>query len=320
VNAKICNRIAVFGVSAGVGKAPMLRILRCAAPGVSLAAAVPLSVSASRNLGHAEQPASRFRSRFGSRSMIHHADQITLRIRRGSARILLRMWGLLAVVCAIFSVLSSSDARAHADKLVHAMHATGRKPGAISKSLRFSCPDALDDGTLTDSRQADVLVDLAAAFRQAVGARDAGDASSADDDRGTARGRRDVHLICGPDLDGDGDRESVVRIVWWPAAGVADESPFAQVLLASKHQGLWRIVADLGVDTDADQQPPGETVTFVRPAGGKLAIRVERSSFTSDTGCRIVGYEVFALQSGTLHRLAAGDNSPPCTPCGCDPH
>lgn len=178
---------------------------------------------------------------------------------------------------------------------------------AKATPLRVDCAEALADGTLTDAREAEPLVNL---IRQA---RPKGE------DRPAAQGRRDVRLFCGPDLDGDGDREAILQVTSWAAAEATDQPPTIYSVLLTRHLGAWRVIADLGIGVADDQQAPGEAASFVRHANGKPALRIERAGFTSDNGCRIVGYELFTLTGGALRQLEAGDASPPCTPCGCDP-
>jgi hypothetical protein len=199
----------------------------------------------------------------------------------------------------------------------------GAKPAAAPKPLSFSCPEALADGTLVDPALARTLVALAASVKWG-----AGDVYGAPTDC-----HRQVRLFCGPDLDHDGDPEAIVEVSWWfgescaPAPADGEAIPVAKTFLVSRHGAAWRAVAPLIVTTRDDAAATDTTTTptprrayFVRRPNGEAAIRVTWSKATSDTGCALGGYEVFALRAGALHKLEAGDNSRACTPCGCDHH
>jgi len=178
--------------------------------------------------------------------------------------------------------------------------------------LRFNCGNALDDGTLSDARQLASFAALARGLEW-------GKARPAPE--GEPSG---VRVICGPDLDGDGDKEAIV-VVRFPAdkdvsdevSSIAVSASSTYTLLASKHAGAWRAVAPIALDVTDDAEGEPEAA-FVRRARGAVAIEVEHRSFAS-SGCRIITYELFGLVSGALQRLEVGDRSVPCAPCGCDP-
>jgi hypothetical protein len=204
----------------------------------------------------------------------------------------------------------------------------GAKPAAAPKPLSFSCAEAMPDGTLVDPHLGEVLAALAASVRWS-----GGDAYGAPTDC-----HRQVRLFCGPDLDHDGDPDAIVEVSWWfggtcaPAPADGEITPVTKTFLASKHGAAWRAVAALIVTADDDTAalsattgdqsaaPPARRSSFVRRANGETAIRVEWSKATSDTGCALGGYEVFALRKNALHKLEGGDSSRACTPCGCDHH
>jgi len=192
----------------------------------------------------------------------------------------------------------------HVGTSPHAPHRDAR--------LHFSCGDALDDGTLTDARQSDVFAALARGLRWGAGAP-------------SPEGRPSmVRMICGPDLDSDGDREAII-VASFPSAkdasddltSIAAPTSSMYTLLASKHATSWRAVAAIAFDVS--DEPDGQpSAVFVRRPQGGLAVEVEHDSFAS-SGCRITTYEVFGLVSGALQRLEVGDRSTACAPCGCDP-
>lgn len=184
----------------------------------------------------------------------------------------------------------------------------GKKQVRKTAPLHFSCADALDDGTLVDAMQSPSLTKLARQLPwPEIGAP-------------PALPPRDLRVFCGPDVDGDGERDFIVRASFDnPENGASelDAALLTYTFLASKRAGSWRalgpLTADLTGDHDVEQR-----VAFVRRASGQWAVEVERSSFASETGCRITGYEVFAWRQSALATVEAGDRSPVCAPCGCD--
>ena len=194
--------------------------------------------------------------------------------------------------------------KSHGAALHHPAHRDPR--------LHFSCGDALDDGTLLDAHQVDVFAALARGLRWGL-------EGPPPEGHPTV-----VRLICGPDLDGDGDKEAIV-VATFPSArdasddvaSIAAPTSATYTWLASKHATTWRAVAPIAFDvSDAPDGQPAPV--FVRRARGVLAIEVEHKSFAS-AGCHLTTYEVFALVSGALQRLEVGDRSTTCAPCGCDP-
>jgi len=177
----------------------------------------------------------------------------------------------------------------------------------------FECADALEDGTLVDERQGEVLARLAVKARWL-----AGDPPPAD-----VRPRA-VRLFCGPDLDGNGDREAVADLTFADAGSedegmslAGDGSGTTYSLLVSKHGATWRAVA--GVAAGQTGGPGAERgAVFVRRPGGRWGVEARRSGGGSEHDCRIAGYEIFELQANELRSVKAGDRSVTCLPCGCD--
>lgn len=194
--------------------------------------------------------------------------------------------------------------------------ARGRPSGSKAKVVSeatFECEDALEDGTLVDERQAEVLARLAARARWLEGEPPPADVRP-----------RSVRLFCGPDLDGDGDREAVADLTFVDM-GAQDEgmslpgdgSGTTYSLLVSKHGSAWRAVAGVAVDPTGG---PGSVrpAVFVRRPGGRWGVEARRSGGGSEHDCRIAGYEIFELQANGLRSVKAGDRSVTCLPCGCD--
>jgi hypothetical protein len=189
--------------------------------------------------------------------------------------------------------------------------AAAARPAPRDKPLRFTCPEAFADGALTDPGQAGPLAVIAASLKWEGG-----------DPYGVpADCHRQVRLFCGPDLDRDGDAEAIVVVSWSPTDGCTStpaeggESPaVTKIFLASRHGLVWRGVAPLAAGSN------DQTAYFVRRPRGEIAIRVQSANVASDSGCGIGRYEVFALRSGALRKVDAGDSSRACAPCGCDHH
>ena len=191
-----------------------------------------------------------------------------------------------------------------------AVAASRAEGSSAARPLRFTCAEALADGTLVDPNQEAPLIAIAAGLRW-----------KGDDPFGPpADCHRAVRLFCGPDLDRDGDIEAIVEVRWRftdDCASSRNESgdfvPVTKTFVASRHGAVWRGVAPLAITTD---DGPG-SVFFVRRRGGATAIRVEWRNAATDSGCAIGRYEVFTLHAGTLRRVESGDDSPGCVPCGC---
>ncbi|HEY4187936.1 MAG TPA: VCBS repeat-containing protein [Polyangia bacterium] len=215
---------------------------------------------------------------------------------------------------AVFVVLSLAPLTGLAAPAAHGKVAAARPPGADKKParkaapVRFSCADSLDDGTLVDATQAPSLTKLARLLPwPEIGAP-------------PALPPRDLRMFCGPDVDGDGDRDFIVRASFDnPENGASelDADLLTYTFLASKRAGSWRALGPLTADLTGDRDVE-QSVAFVRRPSGQWAVEVERSSFASETGCRITGYEVFAWRGSALATVEAGDRSPVCAPCGCD--
>jgi len=223
-------------------------------------------------------------------------------------------WAVIAAMAAVG--LAGWDGGPALGAPPSATRASGKSAGAAphhrEPRLHFNCGDALDDGTVRDARQRGAFAALARGLGWG-------------DDRPAPEGEPSgVRLICGPDLDGDGDKEAIVVVSFPAAKDVSDDvsslaAPASNTytLLASKRAAAWRAVAPIAFDVSDDPEGEPETV-FVRHGRGVVAIEVEHRSFAS-SGCRIITYELFALLSGALQRLEVGDRSVPCAPCGCDP-
>jgi hypothetical protein len=206
-------------------------------------------------------------------------------------------------------VLVGAPAFAAATARQPAPHGTqqGKAPRRLTP-LHFTCADALDDGTLIDSSQTAELTKLTRTLTWP----DLGPPPPLPP--------RDVRLFCGPDVDGDGERDAIVRLAFDNPdtnESAMDAEQLRYTWLASRHGGTWRTVGRLSADVTGDRDVE-QTVAFVRRPTGQYAIEIERSSFASETGCRITGYELVAWRAGALATVEAGDRSPKCAPCGCD--
>lgn len=182
--------------------------------------------------------------------------------------------------------------------------------------LHVPCPEALEDGTPLDPHLAETLRSLATAVPW----------TRADGPPSTCHPT--VKLTCGPDLDGDGDAEAIVQLQGWTAV---DDTPCADLrptddhwmvthtFLATRHGEAWRIVARLDAGLGAADEPDARRASFAKRIGGRPVVRVDWTSLTTESGCRIAGYEILELRGGALRRLELGDNSRTCQLCDCSP-
>jgi len=211
---------------------------------------------------------------------------------------------LLLVGALVSSAATATQPARHGHEHEHAQGKAARR----LTPLHFTCADALDDGTLLDGRQASELTRLARTLTwPELGPPPPLPA-------------RDVRLFCGPDVDGDGERDAIVRLAFDNPdtnESAIDAEQLSYTFLASKHGVAWRALGRLSADVTGDRDVE-QSVVFVRRPTGQYAIEIERSSFASETGCRITGYELIGWRAGALATVEAGDRSPKCAPCGCD--
>jgi hypothetical protein len=180
------------------------------------------------------------------------------------------------------------------------------RPG--DATLSTQCGEARPDGTVADARQAAMLSALARRLRW-------------NDGYGPPTAcHREVRLFCGPDLDGDGSAEAIVRVQWRTllngrtCATIRDGNDYwitGKAFLVSGRAGAWRAVAPLGID-GGDEPTRQLSAWFVRRRSGEVVLRVAWSNVASDTNCEIGGYTVFRMRRGRLQKLEEGDDSPPC--------
>jgi hypothetical protein len=127
---------------------------------------------------------------------------------------------------------------------------------------------------------------------------------------------RQVSLFCGPDLDGDGTSESIVKIKWRTLLNertcrtIRDSNDYwdtAVTFLVSGRAGKWKAIAPLGIDIEGDQQDMHTSAWFVRQRDGALAVRSTTTNVSSDTMCEFGDYVVWGLRHGQLRKLESGE-------------
>jgi len=218
----------------------------------------------------------------------------------------------LAVALAIVGATAIPAAGSPSPPAHQAVHAAASEHGKTahrSAPVHFTCADALEDGTLVDGSQGANLTKVARTL------------TWPDLGPPPPLAPRDVRLFCGPDVDGDGERDAIVRLAFDnpdTVQSAIDAEQLTYTWLASKHAGSWRALGRLAADVTGDRDLE-QSVVFVRRPSGQYGIEIERSSFASETGCRITGYEILAWRAGALATVEAGDRSPKCAPCGCNP-
>jgi hypothetical protein len=173
----------------------------------------------------------------------------------------------------------------------------------------FPCRRTRSDGTVVDRRAADMLLALAQKLRWS-------------DDYGFPDCHRRVQLRCGPDLDGDGEPESIVRIEGYVLLNgksceknmtdTNDFWPVAKTLVVSGGPGRWRALQALGSDIQGDQQSESTTAGFVRLRDGRFAIEYYVRSFDGGNGCEGRGSTIYEVNRGNLKIIEDIPDPVPC--------
>lgn len=193
---------------------------------------------------------------------------------------------------------------------VRAILARERGPSAAPlRPAVFPCAEARSNGTLVNKRNEAVLVKLAGTLHW-------------EDDYGVPGDcERHIALQCGPDLDGDGQPESIASLSW--LTPLNDESctpghpPMnnwenAKIFLLTGHAGHWRALVPLGITINGDQQNQSREADFVRRPDGTTAIHVHELEFDGGNGCSSDVDVVSGYDHGALRRIDFIDHSPPC--------
>src|SRR3569623_1819658 len=180
------------------------------------------------------------------------SDPVTLRCGAHAAMDYAQSMRPVAVAVAIALVGASAGAAEHG-KMPH-------RP----VPLHFTCADALEDGTLIDGGQAAGLTKVA----RMLAWPDLGPPPPLPP--------RDVRLFCGPDIDGDGERDAIVRLAFDnpdASQSTIDAEQLTYTWLASKLAGPWRALGPLTAEMTGERDLE-QTVEFMRrPTAGRRAPR-----------------------------------------------
>lgn len=182
-----------------------------------------------------------------------------------------------------------------------------RERALLAKPIDATCPAPWTAGEVRDPALATKLAALARKLTW-------------EDDYGspTACGRK-VELSCGPDLDGDGVQEAIVRVSWrLMLAGrtcrtVRDDNDYwnvTKIFVISGSPQKQKAIAPLDHECD---EFPGRRVSgwFVRLRDGRIG--VESSSLSeTDTGCDEHATTSYALERGKLREIATKIEEQPC--------
>ncbi len=178
----------------------------------------------------------------------------------------------------------------------------------VAEPVSVPCPEAGPAGVVGDGRLEDDLSGLARRFKwEAYGP--------------PTTCHRRVQLACGPDIDGDGQPESIVHITWRTLLNgrncrtIRDDNDYwdtGVTFLISGRAHAWRAVAPFGIDIEGDQQDMHSSAYFVRHRGGEILVRSSTSNVASDTMCTMSHYTTWRLGHGKLRSVEEGDDSPPC--------
>jgi hypothetical protein len=142
-----------------------------------------------------------------------------------------------------------------------------------------------------------------------------------DDYGGPGNCHRELRITCGPDLDGDGSPEFIVRDDWVVLLNGVDRCsairdgndywPVTRIFLVrSMAQGL-TVVAPLARAVVGDQQSETADAWFVQRPKGGVGIYVTKTAQASDTGCEHGGFRILKLENGKLHEVASGSEPDP---------
>ena len=141
-----------------------------------------------------------------------------------------------------------------------------------------------------------------------------------DDEYGVFDCHRRVQVQCGPDVDGDGQPESIVRIegdVFLNGKScktIADSNDFwpaAKTFVVSGRAGKWRGAQVLGTEIKGDQQWQSTSAGFVRRRDGRFAIEWS-FSFDGGDGCEGTDRTFYSLVRGKLRVLEKVADPTPC--------
>jgi hypothetical protein len=180
------------------------------------------------------------------------------------------------------------------------------------RRLTVACPGSKSDVLVPDARQIKQLNTAEAGLPWG------------DDYGGPGDCHRQLRITCGPDLDGDGAPELIVRDDWAvlingveSCAAIRDDNdywPLTRIFLVrSTAQGL-TAVAPLAHAIIGDQQSETAEAWFVQRAKGKPAVYVTETAQASDTGCEDGGFTIFELMNGKLREVARGSEPAPNCP------
>jgi hypothetical protein len=183
-----------------------------------------------------------------------------------------------------------------------------RERALLSQHLTFPCPEARADGSVVDPRAQLALLALAHTLKW-------------NDDYGFPDCHRRVLLQCGPDIDGDGQQEAIVRIEGYVLLNgksckrISDSNdywPVAKTFFASGRPGGWRNAQMLGADIVGDQQVQTTGAGFVRRRDGRVAIEFSTYSFDGGNGCGGTNRVIYRPERGKLRIV---ENIPDTAPC-----
>jgi hypothetical protein len=132
---------------------------------------------------------------------------------------------------------------------------------------------------------------------------------------------RALRVTCGPDLDGDGAPELIVRDDWAVllngvdrCSAIRDSNDFWPVarlfLVTSTARGL-AAVAPLARAVVGGQQYETADAWFVQRPRGRAGIYVTETTEAGDTGCQDGGFRIFELEKAKLHEVATGSEPDP---------
>jgi hypothetical protein len=124
----------------------------------------------------------------------------------------------------------------------------------------------------------------------------------------------EVHLTCAPDLDADGNPETIVRVTRHYKQEEFINDGVGVVLLVSGKAPHWRAIVPLGVDATIPgiEGSRSTNVAVVKLASGKPALAVEtQSGGGGDCDSSFEKISVLTLKGGKVTAVASFDTSEP---------
>jgi hypothetical protein len=120
--------------------------------------------------------------------------------------------------------------------------------------------------------------------------------------------QRTLELLCAPDLDGDEQRDFLVRVRWRRSRGECNNDGVRhEAVLVLTRGGGWRTV-DVVSYTAAGKTGLAEArVGFVQLPDGRIGLTCKTQTERRQDRCKVLGFWVGAVTGGRIERLGEAD-------------